>query len=177
MENGISRVKVSTSLIFLLCIFFGSPGTVFADGPVTGCAVKYYEAAKVLDSKRANCGVSEDGQTAFCQTASRINIPITIEGFTFSINIGAAYRLLSSLRLIPNEFRSAARLIQEAQVGTGKKLARFSKKIAKQVPGATQADVAKVISKANTDGGLCADNHLFNVREIRNFTEFEIVRQ
>ena len=176
MENGISRQTISTFLVLLFC-YFGTPGTAHAEGPVQGCAAKYYEAAKALDGKRANCGVSEDGQSAFCQTAARANIPITIEGFTFTINIAAAYRFLNSLKLLPNKFRAAARLIQEAQVGAGKKLKRVTKKIAKHVPGATAADVSKVISAANLDGSLCADNHFLSVKEIREFTEYAIVRQ
>lgn len=175
MENGFSRQKFSSVLVIVFCIYFGSPGTAHA-GPVQGCAAKYYEAAKALDDKRANCGVTEDG-SAFCQTAKKVNIPITIEGFTFTINIASAYRFLNSLKLLPNKFRSAARLIQEAQAGSGKKLKRTTKKIAKHVPGATAADVSKVISAANQDGSLCADNHFLSVKEIREFTEYAIVRQ
>jgi hypothetical protein len=176
MENGIPRRKISTSLVLLFCIYFGSPGIAHA-GPVQGCAAKYYEAARALDGNRANCGVSEDGQSAFCQTAARVNIPITIEGFTFTINIASTYRLLSSLKLIPNKFRSAAKLIQEAQTGSGNKLKRATKKIAKQIPGTTSADVSKVISAANLDGRLCAENHFLSVKEIREFTEYAIARQ
>jgi hypothetical protein len=176
MENGISRQPISTFLVLLFCTYFGSPGTAHA-GPVQGCATKYYEAAQALDGKRANCGISEDGQSAFCKTAAQVNIPIKIEGFSFSINIASAYRLLNSLKLLPNQFRSAARLIQEAQEGTGKKLKSATKKIAKQVPGTTSADVSKIISAANLDGSLCADDHFLSVREIREFTEYAIVRQ
>lgn len=177
MENGISRQKISTSLVLLFCIYFGTPETAHAENPVKGCAAKYYEAAKVLDGKRANCGVAEDGQTAFCKTAAKVNIPITIEGFTFTINIASAYRFLNSLSLLPNKFRASARFIQEAQAGTGKKLKRNTKKIARRIPGVTAADVSKVISAANTDGSLCADNHFLSVKQIREFAEDVIVRQ
>jgi hypothetical protein len=176
MENGISR-HFSTSVVLLMCIFFGSPGTAHAEGPVKGCAVKYYEAARALDEKRAECGVSEDGQSAFCDTASRINIPVKIEGFSFNINVGAAYRLLSSLHLVPNEFRRAALLIQQSQVESGRKLKRAARKIGKHIPGASAEDVARIISEANENESLCADNHLLSVREIRQFVEDELVRQ
>ncbi len=176
MENGISRY-ISSMFILLICIFFATPGTAYADGPVKGCAVKYYQAARALDEKRAECGVSEDGQSAFCDTASRINIPISLKGFSFTINVGAAYRLLSSLYLVPNEFRRAALLIQQSQAESGGKLKRTARKISKQIPGASAADVARIISDANENGSLCIENHLLNVREIRQFVEDELVRQ
>ncbi len=175
MKNGISRLFLLSSLALISCLYFGTLSTAYAQGIVKGCAIKYYEAAKALDEKRAQCGIAENG-SGFCQIASQTDIPVSIQGFNFTLNAGFVYRFLSSLKLIPNQFRRSAKLIQEAQSGTGSKLKRVARKIARHIPGSTQAVVAKVIAEANIKGNLCSGDHLLTLKEIRQLVEEEIVR-
>ncbi len=175
MKNGISRLYLLSSLALISCLYFGTLSTVYAQGIVKGCAIKYYEAAKALDEKRAQCGIAENG-SGFCQIASQTDIPVSIQGFNFTLNAGFVYRFLSSLKIIPNQFRRAAKLIQEAQGGTGPMLKRAAGKIARHIPGSNQAVVAKIISEANMKGSLCSEDHFLTVKEIGQLVEEEIVR-
>lgn len=175
MENRISTLTLLISLILLSALNLTLPATSYAQSIVKGCAIKYYEAAKAVDEKRASCGISKDGN-GLCKIGSQIDIPIAIQGFTFTLNVSAAYRFLSELKLVPNEFRKTAKLIQESQIGPGAKLKKETKKIARRIPGSSETIVAQIISRANVEGRLCSGDHLLSLKEIRLYVEDEILR-
>ncbi len=141
------------------------------------CEKKYLRAAQALDQSRAQCGISETNSQVFCRVAGKINIPIEISGIKFTLNLAAAYRLLNQLHLLPNNLRKSAKLIQEAHKGNGARLKRTTKKIAKHLPDAKTADVARVIKRLNQDQRLCPGEQLFSYKQIRFLIEDELARE
>ena len=143
----------------------------------SACEIKYRRAAEALDQKRAQCGVSEINTNMLCRVAGKINVPVEISGFKFTFNVAAAYRLLNQLHLLPNNLRKSAKLIQEAKSGSGPRLKRLTKKLAKQLPGLQTSDVARVIKSLNKDQKLCPGEQLFSYKQIRFLIEDELARE
>ena len=176
MKGFISKNVLSILLVSTLILLAGKPKKLYAATP-KGCAQVYYQAASVIDQKRAHCGLGDDEETVFCKIAGQTNIPVTIEGFSFNVNVGEVYRILSALHLIPNEFRQSAKLIQQAYVKDGFFFNGMVRKMKRSIPGITKEEVATALIKANEDQSICQENNLLSRRQIRLAIEDELVRQ
>ncbi len=163
------------STIFIMMMIFLLPTQGFASS--SKCLRKYEAAAKALDEKRAQCGVNDTNDKAFCKVAAQINIPLEVYGYKFTLNIASVYRFLNDLRVIPNNLRRTARLIHEAQLGQGRHLRRVTKKISRSIAGVSAKEVAQLINEFDQSQTLCPGSQLYTYREVREMLEDELIRR
>jgi hypothetical protein len=163
-----------STIIFIMMIFL-FPYQAFSSS--SKCLRKYQAAAKALDEKRAQCGLSEANEKVFCKVAGQINIPLEVYGYKFTLNVASVYRFLNDLRIIPNNLRRSAKLINEAYMGQGRQLRRMTRKISRSIAGVTTSEVAQIIYEFDQSQILCHGDQLYTFREVREMVEDELIRR